>query len=287
MKQILVAGSLAYDTIDKVVFFGGCAGNIAYNARLLNKKFVMLGIVGKDFDDYEKWLQKNNIDTEYVVRCQDDLTARAMITTDAEGHQVALFSPGAADLARHHQDKIQITLKTLAPHLSFALISPNSHGFMNAVIEGCISNNVPFFFDPGQALPLFSSQELMTILPAADGLFLNEDELLECLALLTISQEELRRIVPLLIVTYGEKGSRIFWCNENGDDEIIEIPAVTTPFARDPTGCGDAYRAGFLATIQEHFPTLTTAALKNAGCVGATLATACVQSYGTQNHLYG
>ncbi len=141
-----------------------------------------------------------------------------------------------------------------------------------------------FFFDPGQALPFFSPEELMKIIHAAHGLFLNEEEISQCLELLKISLEELRRMVPLLIVTYGEKGSRIFWRNEDGDDVIIEIPIVKTKFARDPTGCGDAYRAGFLASIQEYFPLFTTAVLKNAGCVGATLATACVQSYGTQNH---
>ena len=167
-----------------------------------------------------------------------------------------------------------------------ALISPNSHGFMNAVIEACVSSKTPFFFDPGQALPLFPSHELMNIVRVAQGLFLNEAELSLFLTTLKISLEELRRITPLIVVTYGEKGSRIFWHKEEGADETIDVPAVAAPLVCDPTGCGDAYRAGFLATIQDCFSHLTTAVLKNAGSVGANLATACVQSFGTQNHSF-
>ena len=126
----------------------------------------------------------------------------------------------------------------------------------------------------------------MTIIHVAQGLFLNEAELSLFLTTLKISLEELRRNTPLIIITYGEKGSRIFWHKENDSDETIDVPAVETPLACDPTGCGDAYRAGFLATIQDYFPHLTTAVLKNAGRVGANLATSCVQSFGTQNHSF-
>lgn len=305
MQKILVAGSIAFDYLfsfdgvfqdqlaisragslsvafnvgNKAVHFGGCAGNIAYNGKLLGDDFVMLGICGKDFNEYETWLKKNKISTEFVLREPTEYTSQAMVVSDKKGQQLTFFYEGAAAKSKNRRSEIHGIIQRLSKDLSLALISPNNREFMLACLSACREFRIPYIFDPGQAMPMFKPHELLEIINAASGVILNEYELSLLLKLLDMKKQEILDLTPLLIITLGERGSEIYF-----SEKILKIPAKKPRFLRDPTGAGDAYRGGFLAGIQNHFPKLTPEILEKAGMLGAKLATACIESVGTQNH---
>ncbi|MEK7172036.1 MAG: carbohydrate kinase family protein [Patescibacteria group bacterium] len=305
MSSILVSGSLAYDYLltfpgafqdelidhnagslsvsfyitDKSVFFGGCAGNIAYNGKLLKENFILLGIAGRDFGGYEKWLNNHKIDTSNVIIEKNDYTSSANVATDKKGQQITFFHGGAAQKSNLHKKEIKAAITRNAKKIKLAIISPNDRNFILASIEGCAENKIPFIFDPGQAMPLFKAAELIEIIKKSSGLMLNEYELALLKKHTKFSQTEIFRLARLTIVTLGEKGSEI-----NFKGKTIKIPTRKPKKIVDPTGCGDAFRAGFLATIKDSFPNLTPEILQKAGQRGTNLALACLQSIGTQNH---
>lgn len=305
MQKILITGSLAYDqlttfpgvfqdafsaqksrhisiafpVINKQVFFGGCAGNIVYNGRLLEEDFVLLGIAGKDFDAYEKWLVKNKIDTSRVIRENRDFTSEANVVTDSKDQQMTIFYPGAAAWSKKHSQKIKQIIDRLAPRLALAHIAPNDRHFMLACIAACRKNRIQYFFDPGQAMSLFSAAELRHITKNAFGILLNEYESDLLSKQLKLKPLQIAKLCTVMIVTLGEKGSDIYF-----QQKKIHIPTQKTKAIKDPTGCGDAYRAGFLAVIMPHFPKLTQKILERAGKLGTKLALSCLRSLGTQNH---
>lgn len=306
MPKLLITGSLAYDDLysfpgvfqdtlrhaknnerisiafsvkDKSVNFGGCAGNIVFNAKLLKQDFVLLGIGGKDFGEYGKWFKRNHIDTSHVIIDKNQYTSQASVVTDKKGQQITIFHEGAAGNARTHIQKIKKTIRLLAPSLQLAMVSPNNRDFMMTVIQTCQEVGIPYFFDPGQQMPVFSRLELKQIIRKAAGIILNDYELQVLLERLKIPFSKIRKLCGLVIVTLGERGSKIFWKNEE-----IKISAIKPKKIKDPTGCGDAYRAGFLAEITKKFPYFTKMDLYEAGLKGAKTATACLQVVGTQNH---
>lgn len=304
-KKILISGSLAYDNLftfpgvfqdelildgkgalsvafnisEKSVHFGGCAGNICYNGKLLHEDFILLGIAGHDFTEYKKWLEKNGVDTSYVIGEMNEFTAQATVVTDKKGQQITFFHEGAANRSASHRHQIHKTIRDLAENLAFAIISPNNRDFILSSIEACREYKLPYFFDPGQAMPVFSQNELLQMVNSAAGMFLNEYELALLEKQLHMSHKEILGMCPLLIVTLGERGSKIFF----GEEEI-QIAPLKPKVIKDPTGCGDAYRAGFLKGIQNDFPKLTVEILEEAGKLGTKLATACLETVGTQNH---
>lgn len=305
MPKILVSGSLAYDYLykfagdfkneiisdnkgplsvafcvqDKVVHYGGCAGNIVYNGKLLGEDFLLLGIAGHDFDPYEKWLNDNKINTSHVVKEKTEFTSQATIVTDSRGQQITFFHEGASAKSGAHKEEVKKTIKDLASDVKMALISPNNRDFVLASISACNDNKIPFFFDPGQVMPTFSANELIEIINKASGVFLNEYESALLQKLTKMDLQEILRMCPLLIITLGDKGSVIHF-----GDEVINIPSQKVVDAKDPTGCGDAYRAGFLIGIQKDFPRLTAKILEEAGKMGTKSALACLKAVGTQNH---
>ncbi|MEK9132537.1 MAG: carbohydrate kinase family protein [Patescibacteria group bacterium] len=302
MNSILVSGSLAYDYLytflgdfkseilpgegslsvafnvtDKTVNFGGCAGNIVFNGKLLGEDFVLLGIAGHDFEPYQKWLTKNKIDCSNVMVEESDYTAQASVVTDKKGQQITFFYEGAAARSAGRVNSIKSTIRNLEK-IKFAIVSPNNREFMLATIAGCQAAKIPYFFDPGQAMPLFSPNELLQIVNAASGVFLNEYEFGMLQKQLKLKTDEILRLCPLLIVTLGENGSTVYF----GENQI-KVPTQKVK-TLDPTGCGDAYRAGFLAGIKDSFPNLTQSILEEAGKLGTKLAVACLSGVGTQNH---
>lgn len=305
MPKILVSGSLAYDYLytfpgvfqdelisesagalsvafnvtEKTVHFGGCAGNICFNGKLLGENFELLGIAGHDFRDYRNWLQKHGIDTRHVLEEMSEFTAQASVVTDRKSQQITFFHEGAASKSASHRHQILKTVSDLARNLKLAIVSPNNRDFILSSVEACRENNIPYFFDPGQAMPVFTENELLHMVNSAAGLFLNEYELALLEHQLRISRLEILRLCPLLIITLGENGSKIYF----GEKEIV-IPSQKPKQIKDPTGCGDAYRAGFLKGIQNAFPKLTPEILEEAGKLGTRLATACLEVVGTQNH---
>lgn len=307
MQKILITGSLAYDqlttfpgvfqdafsaqeskhisiafpVINKQIFFGGCAGNIVYNGKLLGEDFILFGIAGKDFSTYEKWLKENTIDASRVIREKRDFTSEANVVTDSKGQQMTVFYPGAAAWSKKHSQKIKQIIDRLAAKLAFAHIAPNDRHFMLSCIAACRKNKIPYFFDPGQAMSLFSPAELRNTAEHAFGLFLNEYELDLLGKQLKLKPLQVARLCKVMIVTLGEKGSDIYFQKKK-----IHIPSQKLKIIKDPTGCGDAYRAGFLAAIMPHFPKLAPEILERAGKSGTKLAIACLQSLGTQNHKF-
>ena len=247
---------------------GGCAGNIAYNLMLLGHDPIPMGTVGKDFGPYYDWLDECGINREHVRKAKDEFTAQAFITTDKDDNQITAFHPGA--MALTHQNKVSD-----AQDISLGIISPDGKEGMIEHAEQFANENIPFIFDPGQGLPMFNREELDCFLDQASFVAMND---YECHML----QEKTGKTLPQLaaqvdafIVTKGGKGSVI---HTGGDS--INIPVAKTQAALDPTGCGDAYRAGLLYGIHHQLDWEIT------GRVASLMGAIKIQQHGTQNHYF-
>ncbi|MHB8742287.1 MAG: carbohydrate kinase family protein [Sulfuricaulis sp.] len=290
----LICGSLAYDTImvfqdqfknhilpDKVHIlnvsfqvptmrreFGGCAGNIAYSLKLLGGEPLPMGTVGKDFAPYAEWMDQHGIDHRYIKVCNDAYTAQAFITTDMDDNQITAFHPGAMN--RSHETRV-----TDANGATLGIVSPDGREGMIQHARQFAEADIPFIFDPGQGMPLFSGADLIVFLEQATWVTLNdyEAELLQ-----ERTKKSLRQLAAYgkgLIVTLGARGSCVY---TNG--RVIEIPVVPTTTANDPTGCGDAYRAGLLYGLARGLDWETT------GRVAALMGSLKIAQHGTQNHRF-
>ena len=288
----LICGSLAFDTImvfqdkfknhilpDKihalsVAFyvpemrreFGGTAGNIAYNLQLLEGKPLMMATVGDDFAPYAKWLNQNNLNTSHVKQITNTFTAQAFITTDIEDNQITAFHPGA--MVESHQNSVND-----AENISLAVIAPDGREGMFQHARECFEAGIPFLFDPGQGLPMFNGEELLSFIEMATYLAVNdyEAQILQDKTGLTL--EQLASKVSALIVTLGGQGSHIY-----ADSQRFEIPCVIADKIVDPTGCGDAYRAGLLYGIANGWDWPTC------GRLASTMGAIKIASRGGQNH---
>lgn len=270
-SEVLLPDHLAKLSVCFVVdrkerFFGGTAGNIAYNFSLLKKPVRVFAAVGHDFDDYRAHLQKAGVDLSPLRPSPEVATASATIITDSLGNQISEFFPGAmGNGLKPHTGPLQ--------EASLFIISPDNPLWMIEYASLARTLKVPYFFDPGQALPSFSSEQMREALHGAGGLFVNEYELKLLEGLLGLSRDEIAALVPLMVVTLGERGSLVITATER-----FEIPAVRVEQALDPTGCGDAYRAGFLTAFQRgDSPEVC-------GQWGSVLGSFCVERAGTQNH---
>ena len=290
----LITGSFAYDTI--MVFpdsfknhilpeqvhilnvcfmvpemrkeYGGCAGNIAYNLMLLGGDPVPMGTVGEDFGPYRKRLNKLGLDDTHVEEIPDTFTAQAFLTTDMDDNQIIAFHPGAMNFAHHQRvhDASGIDLGIVAPDGRDAMIQ-HARQFAEA--------GIPFVFDPGQGLPMFNGGELAEFVDLANWVVVNdyESELLQ--ERTGISLGELATRVEALVVTRGGKGSEI-----HHGTRLVTVPAAPVSAAHDPTGCGDAYRAGLLYGIANRLDWETT------GRIASLLGAIKIEHHGTQNHRF-
>lgn len=291
-RQALICGSLAYDTImvfedrfknhilaDKVHMlsvafyvpklrreFGGCAGNIAYNLKLLGGHPVPFGAVGRDFEPYRSHFEALDIDLRCVRELPDHFTAQAYITTDLDDNQITAFHPGAM---MHSQ------LNQVAdiPGASLGIVSPDGPEGMLAHVEGFAAGGVPFVFDPGQALPILSGEQLLRCLKLARYCTVNDYEARLMSEKTGRSIAEMAAEVKALVVTLGGDGSQIYV-----DGECIQIPAVKADAIADPTGCGDAYRAGLLYGLAQGWDWTRT------GRLAAVMGAIKIASRGPQNH---
>ncbi len=291
--QIFVSGSLAYDRImdfpgkftdhilpekihdlnvcftvnDLSEKFGGTAGNIAYNLSMLDETPLILASVGKDFDQYGAWLEKNGLPLTAIRIMPDEFTASAYITTDSSDNQITGFTLGAMK----HPSLYNFS-KTSKRAL--AIISPGNIDDMLAYSRAFKEMAIPYIFDPGQSLPIIPVDRLIEILTGAD-IFISNDYELEMVKKTTKMDNKtiLNRVKRALITTFGGKGSTVTTCEEN-----IHIPAVDATRVIDPTGAGDAYRAGLMKGIA------TEKDLIEAARMGATCASYAVEYKGTQEH---
>jgi len=293
--RILVFGSLAYDRImtfpgrfsdhilpDKlhilsVCFvleslqekFGGTAGNIAYSLSLLGDSPTIVGSVGKDFEPYAAWLAKHGLTMQGIKRVPDDFTAGAYITTDQADNQITAFNPGAMRV------QAGFAPDGLDPAKTLGIVAPGCLADMKHYSAKFKELGIPFFFDPGQNITAFSGAELEEMLTGADHLITNDYELELILKATGLSKESLLHRVGTLITTLGEEGCLI---NEKGQE--TRVPAARAAKVADPTGAGDAFRAGLLRGLAQGRP------LPVAARMGAVTAAYCVERHGTQEHAF-
>lgn len=288
----LICGSLAFDNImvfpgrfkdhilpDKIHMlnvaflvpelrreFGGCAGNIAYNLKLLGGDGVPMGTVGRDFAPYADWFASQGIDARYVRAYDDQFTAQAYITTDLDDNQITAFHPGA--MANAHEQAVPSDAG-----ISIGIVSPDGKDGMGSHAREFAAAGIPFIFDPGQALPQFEGPELLEMVELATWLTVNDYEMQLVSERTGLEPSALAQRVSALIVTRGGEGSQI-----HSDGKITEIPAAPVGGLADPTGCGDAYRAGLLYGLMNELGWEVTGRL--ASLMGAVK----IESHGTQNH---
>ena len=248
--------------------FGGCAGNIAYNLDMLGGEPVIMATVGDDFGPYAERLNGLNIGRDHIRTVSGNYTAQAFITTDLDDNQITAFHPGAMNAS--HKNKV-----TDAAGIKLGIVSPDGRQGMLDHARQFREAGIPFIFDPGQGLPMFSGVELQDFVQQADYVTVNDYEA-ELLQERTGRKlDVLAKEVRALIVTLGAKGSRIY-----ADGQVHEIPPARPRAIMDPTGCGDAYRAGLMFGMLKGFDWPT------AGRLAGLLGSIKIASRGGQNHRF-
>ncbi|MET0067514.1 MAG: carbohydrate kinase family protein [Candidatus Thiodiazotropha sp.] len=246
--------------------FGGCAGNIAYNLKMLEGDGKPVGTVGDDFEPYARWMDACGVSREYVKVISGSYTAQAYITTDKDDNQITAFHPGAMNQA-HEVDISAIE------GCSLGVVSPDGRQGMLDHAAQFAERGTPFLFDPGQGMPLFDGQELLTFAEQATWMAFNDYEVKLMQERTGKSLKGLTEMVEALVVTRGAKGSEIH--TRSG---VIEIPAAPVKAVTDPTGCGDAYRAGLIYGLMNDMDWETS------GRIASLMGAVKVEQAGTQNH---
>ena len=246
--------------------FGGCAGNIAYNLQLLGDEAVPLAAVGSDFDEYARWLARWDISQTHIRRIDDLYTAQAYITTDLDDNQITAFHPGA--MAQAHEVDVPTDYRD-----SVGIVAPNGREAMLKHAQQFHEAGIPFIFDPGQGMPMFDGDELTRFIDQASWVAVNDYESQLLQERTGFMQEAIAARVQALVVTRGAEGSLVYT-----DGECLEIPAATPDSVEDPTGCGDAYRAGLLYGLTRGLDWEAT------GRIASLMGAVKVAHPGTQNH---
>lgn len=291
--HIFVSGSLAYDRImdfpgrfadhilpEKIHIlnvcfmvdglterFGGTAGNIAYNLALLGEEPVILATGGRDFGLYQAWLTELGLPLSGIRLIEEEFTAGAYITTDMADNQITGFNPGAMK----HQT--EYSFDGIDPKESFAIIAPGNLPDMLAYSRCYKEMGIPYIFDPGQSIPAWGPVELREMATGALALIMNDYEQEMFCQKTGLEEGDLRNLTQVLIITKGEEGSELI-----GPEGREAIPAAQPRRVQDPTGAGDAFRAGLIKGLTLSLPWATAALM------GATQASFAVEQPGTQEH---
>ena len=252
---------------------GGTAGNIAYSLALLGEKPVILGSVGTDFAPYGEYLAEVGLSEEGIRRVPGQLTAGAYITTDQANNQITGFNPGAM------REPCGYGFQHADPRNDLAVISPGNVEDMATMPARLRALGVRYVFDPGQQLPVLSAEQLLGAITGAYMLVTNDYELALIVKSTGRTKAQLLELCPTIITTFSENGSRVETVNPV-PATMIEIPAVPPAVVLDPTGAGDAYRAGLIKGLVSGLPVAEAARL------GATCASFCVECTGTQRHTF-
>ena len=290
----LICGSFAYDTImvfhdrfknhilpDKVHMlnvsflvpdmrreFGGCSGNIAYGLNLLGGDGLPMGTVGNDFSTYRAWLEQCGVDCRHLKVIDSTYTAQAFITSDMDDNQITAFHPGAMSFS--HENRV-----TDAEGVTIGIVSPDGRDGMIEHATQFAEAGIPFIFDPGQGMPMFDGAELMDFVEKATWVTVNDYEAQLLQDRTGKSPHELAEHVEALIVTRGAQGSVVYT-----SEHRIEVPAAEPREICDPTGCGDAFRAGLLYGLMNDMDWKTT------GRIAALMGAIKIEHHGTQNHSF-
>ena len=292
--RTLICGSIAYDTImvfrDRfknhilpdqlhilnVAFlvpdmrreFGGCAGNIAYTLKMLGGDPQIMATVGDDFQPYEYRLEKLHLSRAHIRRISDTYTAQAFITTDLDDNQITAFHPGAMN--HSHENHVAD-----AGPVALGIVAPDGRDGMLQHAREFDEAGIPFIFDPGQGLPMFTGAELLEFVKRAEYVTVNDYEGQMLQERTGQKLEELAKLVKALVVTMGARGSIVYV-----DGKQIAIPCVKAGEVVDPTGCGDAFRAGLLYGIAAGLDWPTT------GRLASLLGAVKIGMRGGQNHAF-
>ncbi|HHI92001.1 MAG TPA: carbohydrate kinase family protein [Gammaproteobacteria bacterium] len=290
----LICGSYAYDTImvfpdkfkhhilpDKVHMlnvsflvpemrreYGGCAGNIAYNLKLLGGTPLPMATVGKDFDLYANWMDNCDITRKHIKVYDSTFTGQAFITTDQDDNQITAFHPGAMNLS--HENQVSD-----ADDVTIGIVSPDGRDGMIQHAQQFAEANIPFIFDPGQGMPMFDGADLLRFAEQATWVTLNDYEAQLFEERTGKSPHEIAEMVDALIITRGGEGSHIYT-----REHRLEIPPAPPRQLLDPTGCGDAYRAGLLYGLMNDMDWETT------GRIASLMGAIKIEKHGTQNHSF-
>lgn len=249
--------------------FGGTAGNIAYTLNLLGIKPQILSCAGNDFGAYKHHLDKHRLATTHIKAIKNVTTGAYFVVTDMDDNQIGSFYLGGS-IYNH-----QLTLTEAKPKIDFVVIAPNSPPALNKFVRECRKLKLPYLYDPAFQIGSLSASDLHRGIEGAQILIGNDYEMALIEKKLQVSHQELRQLVPTLITTLGHKGSIIETKNEK-----IVIPVAKPKNTSDPTGAGDAYRAGFLAGYLRGFD------LPTCGKMGSVAAVYTVEKYGTQTHWF-
>lgn len=294
--RIIITGSIAFDYImsfpgrfkdhilpDKIhllsVSFlvdslrkerGGCAANIAYSLALLGERPTVMGTVGQDFSDYRLWLEQQGVDTSLIREISDKFTASFFVSTDLDDNQIASFYTGAMANARELSFHIPD-----ARRAKLTIISPNDPEAMTKYALECKDLGIPYIYDPSQQIIRLPAEELVASATGAKILIVNNYELEMFKNKTGLTDGDVQGLAEVLIVTRGEQGSTI-WT----EGRRIDIPAVRPLRPAEPTGVGDAYRAGIIKGVLRGYPWEVT------GRIASLAATYVLESHGTQNHRY-
>lgn len=247
--------------------FGGCAGNIGYNLKLLGGDPLIMATLGQDGASYRERLEQLQISQQCIKTIDTSYTGQAFITTDTDNNQITAFHPGAMSFA--HENKVADAGK-----VSIAIIAPDGRDGMLQHAQQCADLNVPFIFDPGQGLPMFNGEELKAFIALATYVAVNDYEAELLTERTGLSLGKIAESVSALVVTRGEQGAEIFTKKEH-----LAIPCVKVDQVVDPTGCGDAFRAGMLfgLTNDMDWPT--------AGRLASLMGSIKIEHQGPQNHV--
>ena len=291
--NIIISGSLAYDRImdfpgyfsdhilpekihvlnvsftvnSMIEKFGGTAGNIAYGLSLLGEKPIILATIGRDYHGYFEWLMKNNIACDNITIIEEELTASAYITTDRANNQITGFNPGAMK----HPSRFNFS--KLNPKQSIAIIAPGNIEDMKNYSAMYKANGIDYIFDPGQSLPIWDSQDLIKCIEGSMIVISNDYELELTVSKTGLDKKKLLQQTNYIITTLGELGSCV--CTP---DYEVHIPAIKPKEVVDPTGAGDAYRAGLIKGL------IQGSNMEQCAKMGSTCASFAVECYGTQEY---
>lgn len=251
---------------------GGCAPNIAYNLALLGERPTVMATVGQDFCDYRAWLDSVGVDTSAIHEVPDEFTSSFFVSTDLDNNQIASFYIGA--MARADM----LSFCDLGAHnIDIAIVSPNAPAAMTKYARECQRLGIPYLYDPSQQIIRLSGEELLEGATGAEMLIVNDYEFGMIRNKTNRSAEELLRLPRITIITRGEEGSTIYLREEERE---VSIPIATTDRLVEPTGVGDAYRAGVIKGMLRRYSWETT------GRIAALAATYVLEHHGTQNHAY-
>ena len=293
--RVIVVGSLAYDRImnfpglfkDHILpnkihvlnvsftlskfqeEFGGCAGNIAYNLALLGERPVIFSSAGKDFGKYREWLKSKKVDVSHIKIINRELTATAHIITDQSDNQITGFYPGAM---KYPANPIPKNWKNKS---AIGIVAPGNLEDMVRFPQLFRQYKIPFIFDPSMSIPRLSKKDLLTGINGATVLIGNDYEMSLFKKKTGLNKRAVLQKVPLVITTKGPEGAVI----DTAVQRFI-IPPAKSNDQSDPTGAGDAFRAGLIKGLINEYP------LEKTGKLAATVAVYTVEKYGTQTHRF-